>query len=225
MDPSNDESTHNSEHHIPPYDPISKQRQIAERIGCQYPDSQSDRRRPRDGKPVTYPTGPILFGEPGTNGQHSFYQLIHQGTHLIPVDFIAPIHSLNETGNHHNILLANVVAQGEALMRGKDREELLVEGVEERFIPFKTFTGNRPSNTILIDKITPYTFGMLIAMYEHKIFVQGVLWNINSFDQFGVELGKQLAKKVLPELLDKNQELKHDSSTNALIEKIRQNRQ
>lgn len=178
----------------------------------------------RDGKPVTYPTGPILFGEPGTNGQHSFYQLIHQGTHLIPVDFIAPIHSLNETDKHHDILLANVVAQGEALMRGKSKEELLIEGVEDRLIPFKTFTGNRPSNTILIDKITPYTFGMLIAMYEHKIFVQGVLWNINSFDQFGVELGKQLAKKVLPELLDKNQELKHDCSTNALIDKIRSNR-
>ena len=178
----------------------------------------------RDGKAVTYPTGPILFGEPGTNGQHSFYQLIHQGTHLIPVDFIAPIHSLNETGLHHDTLLANVVAQGEALMRGKTKDELLAEKVEDKLIPFKTFTGNRPSNTILIDKITPYTFGMLIAMYEHKIFVQGVLWNINSFDQFGVELGKQLAKKVLPELLDKNQELKHDSSTNALIEKIRQNR-
>jgi len=178
----------------------------------------------RDGKPVTYPTGPILFGEPGTNGQHSFYQLIHQGTHLIPVDFIVPIHSLNETGQHHDILLANVVAQGEALMRGKSKEELLAEGVEERLVPFKTFSGNRPSNTILINKITPYTFGMLIAMYEHKIFVQGVLWNINSFDQFGVELGKQLAKKVLPELLDRNQELTHDNSTNALIEKIRQNR-
>ena len=178
----------------------------------------------RDGKPVTYSTGPILFGEPGTNGQHSFYQLIHQGTHLIPVDFIAPIHSLNETQMHHDILLANVVAQGEALMRGKNKEELLTEGVEDRLIPFKTFTGNRPSNTLLIDKITPYTFGILIAMYEHKIFVQGVLWNINSFDQFGVELGKQLAKKVLPELLNKNQELNHDNSTNALIEKIRQNR-
>ena len=178
----------------------------------------------RDGKHLSYATGPVLFGEPGTNGQHSFYQLIHQGTHLIPVDFIAPIHSLNETGNHHDILLANVVAQGEALMRGKNHEELLAEGVEERLIPFKTFTGNRPSNTLLIDKITPYTFGMLVALYEHKIFVQGVLWNINSFDQFGVELGKQLAKKVLPELLNKNQELRHDNSTNALIEKIRQNR-
>ncbi len=179
----------------------------------------------KQGNPVTYPTGPILFGEPGTNGQHSFYQLIHQGTHLIPVDFIAPIHSLNETGAHHDILLANVVAQGEALMRGKNEEELVAEGVEERLIPFKKFSGNRPSNTLLIDKITPETFGMLIAMYEHKVFVQGVLWDINSFDQFGVELGKQLAKKVLPELTDKNQELKHDNSTNALIEKIRQNRQ
>ena len=178
----------------------------------------------KQGHIVDYATGPILFGEPGTNGQHSFYQLIHQGTHLIPVDFIAPIHSLNETEAHHDILLANVIAQGEALMKGKTKDELLLEGVAEHLLPFKVFTGNRPSNTLLIDKITPYTFGMLIALYEHKIFVQGVLWNINSFDQFGVELGKQLAKKVLPELTDINQSLNHDSSTNALIEKIRRNR-
>ena len=178
----------------------------------------------KNGKTISYHTGPILFGEPGTNGQHSFYQLIHQGTHLIPVDFIAPIHSLNETGNHHDILLSNVIAQAEALMRGKTPKELRSEGIDESLIPYKTFTGNRPSNVLLINKITPKTFGALIAMYEHKIFVQGILWNINSFDQFGVELGKQLAKKVLPEIQNKNQELNHDSSTNALIEKIRQQR-
>lgn len=178
----------------------------------------------KNGKAVSYPTGPILFGEPGTNGQHSFYQLIHQGTHLIPVDFIAPIHSHNETGNHHDILLANVIAQGEALMKGKNAQELEAEGVAKDLIPFKSFTGNRPSTTILIDKITPKTFGALIALYEHKVFVMGTLWNINSFDQFGVELGKQLAKAVLPELNNKNQKLNHDSSTNALIQKVRENR-
>lgn len=178
----------------------------------------------KDGHFVDYPTGPILFGEAGTNGQHSFYQLIHQGTHLIPTDFIAPIHSLNETGNQHDILLANFVAQPEALMRGKTADEVRAEGVPENLVPFKTFEGNRPSNTILIDKMTPWTFGALIALYEHKIFVQGVIWKVDSFDQFGVELGKQLAKNILPELLDKNKEVNHDSSTNALIEKIRKSR-
>lgn len=172
-------------------------------------------------KEVDYMTGPILFGTAGTNGQHSFYQLIHQGTHIVPADFIAPIYSLNETGNHHDILLANVIAQSEALMRGKTKEELEAEGVEKDLIPFKTFTGNRPSNTILFEKMTPKALGRLIALYEHKVFVQGVIWNINSFDQFGVELGKQLAKAVLPELLNKKQKLNHDSSTNALIEKVR----
>ena len=178
----------------------------------------------KEEKTVNASTGPIVFGVAGTNGQHSFYQLIHQGTHLIPVDFIAPIHSLNESGQHHDILLANMVAQAEALMMGKTAEELKKEGVDDRLIPFKSFTGNRPSNTLLIDKITPFNVGALIALYEHKVFVQGVLWNINSFDQFGVELGKQLAKKILPELLDKNQKLHHDSSTNAVIEKIRKER-
>ena len=166
-------------------------------------------------------SGPILFGEPGTNGQHSFYQLIHQGTHLIPVDFIAPVFSLNETGKHHDILLANVVAQSEALMRGKTPEEVRAEGVAEELVAFKTFSGNRPSNVILFDKMTPKALGSLIALYEHKVFVEGVLWGINSFDQFGVELGKQLAKKILPELEAKKAPLTHDSSTNALIEKIR----
>ena len=175
----------------------------------------------KKGQKVTYATGPILFGEPGTNGQHSFYQLIHQGTHLIPVDFIAPIYSLNETGKHHDILLANVIAQSEALMRGKTPDEVRAEGVAEELVAFKVFSGNRPSNVILFDKMTPKAFGSLIALYEHKIFVQGVLWHINSFDQFGVELGKQLAKKILPELGDKTKPLSHDASTNALIEKIR----
>ncbi len=178
----------------------------------------------QNGKSVDYKTGPVLFGAAGTNGQHSFYQLIHQGTHLIPTDFIAPVYSLNETGNQHDILLANFIAQPEALMRGKTTEEVRAEGTPEELIPFKTFEGNRPSNTILIDKITPRTFGALIALYEHKIFVQGVIWNVNSFDQFGVELGKQLAKNILPELTNKDKELNHDSSTNALIEKIRKER-
>ena len=178
----------------------------------------------KKGKRVTYSTGPILFGEPGTNGQHSFYQLIHQGTHLIPVDFIAPIFSLNEQEKHHDILLANVVAQAEALMKGKTPEEVCAEGTAEELVAFKTFSGNRPSNVILFDKMTPKAFGSLIALYEHKVFVEGILWHINSFDQFGVELGKQLAKKILPELCDKNQKLTHDNSTNALIEKIRKTR-
>ena len=178
----------------------------------------------KKGQKVAYATGPILFGEPGTNGQHSFYQLIHQGTHLIPVDFIAPIYSLNETGRHHDILLANVIAQSEALMRGKTPDEVRAEGVAEELVAFKTFSGNRPSNVLLFDKMTPKTFGSLIALYEHKVFVQGVLWHINSFDQFGVELGKQLAKKILPELSEKNRPLAHDSSTNALIEKVREMR-
>lgn len=176
----------------------------------------------KNGVKVDYATGPILFGTAGTNGQHSFYQLIHQGTHMIPADFIAPIYSLNETGGHHDILLANVIAQSEALMKGKTTEELQAEGVSEELIPFKTFTGNRPSNTLLFERMTPKAFGSLIALYEHKVFVQGVIWKVNSFDQFGVELGKQLAKAVLPELIDKNKTLKHDSSTNALIERIRQ---
>lgn len=178
----------------------------------------------KNGKQVDYVTGPILFGAAGTNGQHSFYQLIHQGTHLIPTDFIAPIFSLNETGNQHDILLANFIAQPEALMKGKTADELKSEGIADDLIPFKTFTGNRPSNTILFEKMTPKVFGALVALYEHKIFVQGVIWNINSFDQFGVELGKQLARKILTELTDKTAELKHDSSTNALIERIREKR-
>lgn len=175
----------------------------------------------KDGHFISYPTGPILFGEPGTNGQHSFYQLIHQGTHLIPCDFIAPVFSLNETGEHHNILLANVLAQPEALMLGKNAEQLRAEGVAEELIPFKTFEGNKPTNTILFDKLTPKNLGRLVALYEHKVFVMGILLNIDSFDQWGVELGKVLAKKILPELKDKNQTTTHDSSTNALINYIK----
>lgn len=178
----------------------------------------------KNGNKVDYATGPVLFGAPGTNGQHSFYQLIHQGTHLIPCDFIAPIHSLNELGEHHDILLSNFVAQPEALMKGKTPEELRAEGVKEELIPFKTFPGNRPSNSILFDKLTPKALGSLIAMYEHKIFVQGVIWNIDSFDQWGVELGKQLAKAILPEITDKNATLTHDSSTNAIINIVRDKR-
>lgn len=179
----------------------------------------------KNGQKVVVSTGPVLFGAAGTNGQHSFYQLIHQGTHLIPADFIAPLHSLNEQTGQHDILLANFIAQPEALMKGRSAEELKAQGVDEKLIPFRVFSGNRPSNSLLIDKITPYTFGALIALYEHKVFVEGVLWNINSFDQFGVELGKQLAKNILAELKDVNPPLNHDSSTNALIDKIRRERQ
>jgi glucose-6-phosphate isomerase len=179
----------------------------------------------RDGKEVDYQTGPVIWGEPGTNGQHAFYQLIHQGTKLIPCDFLAPAISHNPIGDHHNILLSNFFAQTEALMNGKSeeevRDELTKSGKNEaeiRFlVPFKVFKGNRPTNSILFPKLTPYTLGSLIAMYEHKIFVQGVIWNVFSFDQWGVELGKQLANKILPELHDAFPVSSHDSSTNGLI--------
>lgn len=178
----------------------------------------------KSGREVDYRTGAILFGEPGTNGQHSFYQLIHQGTHRIPADFIAAVDSLNETGDHQDMLLANFVAQPEALMKGKTPEELRAEGVSEDLIPFKTFEGNRPSTTILMDKLTPKNLGSLIALYEHKVFVSGIIWGIDSFDQWGVELGKQLAKKIIPELQNPKTELHHDCSTNALITRIRKQR-
>jgi glucose-6-phosphate isomerase len=179
----------------------------------------------RTGQAVRYQTGPVVWGEPGTNGQHAFYQLIHQGTKLIPCDFIAPALSHNPIGDHHAILLSNFFAQTEALMKGKTRdevkEELKATGASDDEIrmlaPFKTFQGNRPTNSILVEKLTPRTLGSLIAMYEHKIFVQGVIWNIFSFDQWGVELGKQLAKKILPELRDDNMVSSHDASTNGLI--------
>lgn len=183
----------------------------------------------REGNAVSYTTGPILFGEPGTNGQHSFYQLIHQGTHLIPCDFIAPAISLNETNDHHPILLSNVFAQAEALMKGKTASEVRAEfeqaGASEetiqKLMQHKIFSGNRPSNVILVEKMTPRALGRLIAMYEHKIFVQGVIWNVNSYDQWGVELGKQLAKKILPEIKGSASATAHDSSTNGLINTAR----
>jgi glucose-6-phosphate isomerase len=179
----------------------------------------------RLGEHVTYATGPIIWGEPGTNGQHAFYQLIHQGTLMIPCDFIAPAQSHNPIGDQHEKLLSNFFAQTEALMNGKSaedvKEELKKQGRNkeeiEDLIPYKIFEGNRPTNSILLKKITPNSLGSLIAMYEHKIFVQGVIWNIYSFDQWGVELGKQLANKILPELEDNRQVTSHDSSTNGLI--------
>jgi glucose-6-phosphate isomerase len=172
----------------------------------------------REGKPVSYQTGPIIWGEPGTNGQHAFYQLIHQGTKLIPCDFLAPASSHNPIGDHHVKLLANFFAQTEALMNGKTEEQVRQEiGDKEDLIPFKVFDGNRPSNSILFSKLTPRVLGSLIAMYEHKIFVQGVIWNIYSFDQWGVELGKQLAKNILPELTTDDNISSHDASTNGLI--------
>ena len=176
----------------------------------------------RDGSVVDYQTGPIIWGEPGTNGQHAFYQLIHQGTKLIPCDFIGFFKPLNNIGDHHAKLMANLIAQSEALAFGKNQEELQQERVAPELIPFKTFSGNRPSSTIMADQLSPRNLGKLIAMYEHKIFVQGIIWDINSFDQWGVELGKVLAKKVLEELKNKEQtRLQHDSSTNQLIEKFR----
>jgi glucose-6-phosphate isomerase len=179
----------------------------------------------RNGKPVTYQTGPVIWGEPGTNGQHAFYQLIHQGTKLIPCDFIAPAQSHNKIGAHHNMLLSNFFAQTEALMNGKTHEEVVAElkaagkSDEEiqKLAAFKVFEGNRPTNSILVKKVTPETLGALIAMYEHKIFVQGIIWNIFSFDQWGVELGKQLANQILPELESSDEVISHDSSTNGLI--------
>ncbi len=172
----------------------------------------------RNGNPVTYQTGPIIWGEPGTNGQHAFYQLIHQGTKIIPCDFLAPAVSHNPIGDHHVKLLANFFAQTEALMNGKTEAEVRAEiGDNEFLIPFKEFSGNRPTNSILFRKLTPRTLGSLVAMYEHKIFVQGVIWNIFSFDQWGVELGKQLAKKILPELENDETVSSHDESTNGLI--------
>ncbi|NOI78512.1 glucose-6-phosphate isomerase [Vibrio coralliilyticus] len=179
----------------------------------------------RDGNAVTYQTGPIIWGEPGTNGQHAFYQLIHQGTKLIPCDFIAPAISHNPAGDHHQKLMSNFFAQTEALAFGKSEETVKAEfakaGKSEEeaatLAPFKVFEGNRPTNSILVKQITPRTLGNLIAMYEHKIFVQGVIWNIFSFDQWGVELGKQLANQILPELADESEISSHDSSTNGLI--------
>jgi glucose-6-phosphate isomerase len=180
----------------------------------------------RQGNRITdYMSGPIVWGEPGTNGQHAFYQLIHQGTRVIPCDFIAPIESQNPLGDHHTVLLANFFAQTEALMKGKTEDEARKELEDAKLpparvaelVPQKFFPGNRPTTSILAQKITPRTLGRLVAMYEHKIFTQGIVWNIYSFDQWGVELGKQLAKKIEPELKAAGEISSHDSSTNALI--------
>ncbi len=187
----------------------------------------------RNGTGVNYATGPVVWGEPGTNGQHAFYQLIHQGTKLIPSDFIAPVESQNPLGEHHRILLSNFFAQPEALMKGKTakeaRAELKAAGLKDseikRLLPHKVFAGNRPTNSIMFQQLTPRTLGSLIALYEHKIFVQGIIWNINSFDQWGVELGKQLAKTILTELKTESSVTSHDSSTNGLIAYYKTRRQ
>ncbi len=174
------------------------------------------------GEHVDYDTGAIYWGEPGTNGQHSFYQLIHQGTRLIPVDFIGFAHSLNELGDHHDKLMSNVFAQGQALAFGKTAEEVREEGTAEAVVPHRVFEGNRPSNTILAERLDPQTLGALIALYEHSVFTQGAIWGIDSFDQWGVELGKKLAQAIIPELeAGEEPKLHHDSSTNALIRRYR----
>jgi glucose-6-phosphate isomerase len=176
-----------------------------------------------DGKQVNYDTGPVYWGEPGTNGQHSFYQLIHQGTRLIPCDFIAFGHALTPLGRHHDMLLSNVFAQAEALAFGKTAEQVKAEGTPKWLVPHRVFEGNRPSNVILADRLTPEVLGKLVALYEHSVFTQGTIWNINSFDQWGVELGKALAQRIIPELEASSEpELKHDSSTNNLIRRYRQ---
>jgi glucose-6-phosphate isomerase len=171
-----------------------------------------------DGRRVTYDTGPIFWGEPGTNGQHSFYQLIHQGTRLIPCDFIGFCRTRNPLGNHHDLLMANIFAQTEALAFGKTAEEVKAEGTPDWLVPHRVFEGNRPTSTILADELDPRTLGLLVALYEHSVFTQGVIWNIDSFDQWGVELGKVLAQRIVPELESTGDpDLQHDSSTNALI--------
>jgi glucose-6-phosphate isomerase len=175
-----------------------------------------------DGNRVACDSGPIYWGEPGTNGQHSFYQLIHQGTRLIPCDFIAFAEALNPLGRHHDLLLANVLAQAEALAFGKTPEEVKAEGTPERLVPHRTFDGNRPSNTILVDRLTPEALGKLVALYEHSVFTQGAIWQIDSFDQWGVELGKALAQRIVPELESATSpKLAHDSSTSALVRRYR----
>ena len=175
-----------------------------------------------DGEPVPCDTGPVYWGEPGTNGQHSFYQLIHQGTRLIPCDLIGFGQALNPLGRHHDMLLANVFAQGEALAFGKTPDEVKAEGSPDWLVPHRTFEGNRPSNTILLERLTPAALGKLVALYEHSVFTQGAIWHIDSFDQWGVELGKVLAQRIIPELEGKGEpKLGHDSSTNALIRRYR----
>jgi glucose-6-phosphate isomerase len=174
-----------------------------------------------DGEPVTYMTGPVVWGTPGTNGQHAYYQLIHQGTRLIPCDFIGFARAVTDVGDHQNMLMANFFAQTEALAFGKTRAEVEAEGVPAAQVPHRTFRGNHPTNTILAEELTPYVLGQLVAIYEHKVFTQGTIWNINSFDQWGVELGKVLASRIIPQLEDPDPDLDHDSSTNALIRRYR----
>jgi glucose-6-phosphate isomerase len=177
-----------------------------------------------DGDPVTCMTGPVVWGTAGTNGQHAYYQLIHQGTRLIPCDFIGFARAVTEVGDHQNLLMANFFAQTEALAFGKTRAEVEAEGVPAAQVPHRTFRGNHPTNTILAEELTPYAFGQLVAIYEHKVFTQGMIWNINSFDQWGVELGKALANRIIPQLEDPDPQLDHDSSTNALIRRYRRHR-
>jgi glucose-6-phosphate isomerase len=175
-----------------------------------------------DGTEVVYQTSPIYWGEPGTNGQHSFYQLIHQGTKLIPCDFIAFQYSLNPLGRHHDMLLANVLAQAEALAFGKSAEQVRAEGTPDWLVPHRVFEGNRPSNMLLAERLTPGTLGKLVALYEHCVFTQGIIWNLDSFDQWGVELGKVLAQRIIPEIESRPEpQLAHDSSTNSLIRRVR----
>jgi glucose-6-phosphate isomerase len=179
-----------------------------------------------DGAAVDYQTGPVFWGEPGTNGQHSFYQLIHQGTKLIPCDFIAFARPLNPLGRHHDLLIANVLAQTEALAFGKTAEQVKAEGTPDWLAPHRTFSGNRPSTTIFAERLDPRTLGSLVALYEHSVFTQGVIWQIDSFDQWGVELGKVLAQRIIPELeSDREPALTHDGSTNALIRRYRKAKQ
>jgi glucose-6-phosphate isomerase len=175
-----------------------------------------------DGTAITSQTSPVYWGEPGTNGQHSFYQLIHQGTRLIPCDFIAFSEALNPPGRHHDLLMANVFAQAEALAFGKTAEEVKAEGTPDWLVPHRVFEGNRPSNMILAERLTPESLGKLVALYEHSVFTQGAIWRLNSFDQWGVELGKALAQRIIPELESKTDpQLNHDSSTNSLIRRYR----
>jgi glucose-6-phosphate isomerase len=179
-----------------------------------------------EGDQVAYDTSPIYWGEPGTNGQHSFYQLIHQGTRLIPCDFIGFVQTLNPLGRHHDMLIANVLAQTEALAFGKTAEQVKAEGTPHALVPHRVFEGNRPSNTLLLERLTPNALGKLVALYEHHVFTQATIWNINAFDQWGVELGKALAQRIIPELESKTEpKLEHDSSTNALIRRYRKLKQ
>jgi glucose-6-phosphate isomerase len=175
-----------------------------------------------DGRTVNYQTGPIVWGTPGTNGQHAYYQLIHQGTKLIPCDFIGFCQTLNPLGDHHDLLMSNFFAQTEALALGKTAAEVKADGVADAQVPHRTFEGNHPTNSILVKRLTPRSLGSLVALYEHKVFVQGTIWHINSFDQWGVELGKVLAKRIIPELESRDEPpLAHDSSTNALMRRYR----